>query len=209
MIGVIMFNKKIIAIILSLLMLGSLTAFADVDYTDVKESDYFYTNVLFATEKGIINGIGNNEFNPQGTLTVAQAIKISACINANHYEKEIEHYSDSTHWADAYYDYAVENGTIKETDFAKADFDKAITRDRLFFIFANTLPDREYIAINDKDNAPQKDMADYIEKLFCAGIVVGNENGFELEKNITRADTTILISRMCAYSRRQFVPEDN
>ena len=35
----------------------------------------------------------------------------------------------------------------------------------------------------------------------------GNENGFELEKNITRADCSILISRMCAYSRRQIVLE--
>ena len=198
-------KKKIVSIVLSLLLLGNLTAFADVNYTDVKESDYFYVEVLFATGKGIINGIGNNEFNPQGILTVAQAIKISACINANCYEKDIEPYDNSSHWADAYYDYAVENGIIKETDFNKTDFDKPITRDRLFYIFANTLPESEYIAINETELAPEKDMADYIEKLFCAGIVVGNENGFELEKNITRADCTILISRMCAYSRRQFV----
>lgn len=198
-------KKKIVSVILSLLLLGNLTAFADSTYTDVKESDYFFTNVEFATGNGIINGIGNNQFNPQGILTVAQAIKISACINANFYEKEIQPYDTSSHWADTYYDYAVENGIVKETDFAKVDFDNAITRDRLFYIFANTLPDSEYIVINDKENAPQKDMSDYIEKLFCAGIVVGNENGFELEKNITRADCSILISRMCAYSRRQFV----
>lgn len=199
-----MFNKKIIAIVLSLLLLGNITVFANETYVDVKESDYFYTNVEFATEKGIINGIGNNQFNPQGTLTVAQAIKISACINANFFEKDMS-YDGGTHWADSYYNYALENGIIKETDFAKADFDNAITRDKLFYIFANTLPDSEYIVINEKDNAPEKSMADYVEKLFCAGIVVGNENGFELEENITRADTTILISRMCAYSRRQFI----
>ncbi len=199
-------KKRMVCIVLLLLMSVNLTAFADVNYTDVKESDYFYTNVLFATEKGIINGIGNGEFNPQGTLTVAQAIKISACINANFYEKDMP-YDGGTHWADSYYYYAVENGIIKETDFAKADFDKPITRDKLFYIFANTLPDSEYIAINEKELAPEKDMPDYVGKLFCAGIVVGNENGFELEKNITRADTTILISRMCAYSRRQMVLE--
>lgn len=197
--------KKIVSIVLSLLLLGNITAFADVNYTDVKESDYFYVEVLFTTGKGIINGMGNGEFNPQGILTVAQAIKISACINANFYEKDIQPYADSNHWADAYYDYAVENGIIKETDFVKADFDKAITKDRLFYIFANTLPDSEYIQINEKEKAPEKDMLDYIEKLFCAGIITGSENGFELEKNISRADTTILISRMCAYSRRQFV----
>ena len=182
----------------------NITAFAEVNYTDVKESDYFYVEVLFTTGKGIINGIGNNQFDPQGALTVAQAIKISACINANFYEKDMS-YDGGTHWADSYYDYALENGIIKETDFNKADFDKPITRDRLFYIFANTLPDSEYIQINEKEKAPEKAMADYIEKLFCAGIVMGNENGFELENNITRADTVILVTRMCAYSRRQFI----
>ncbi len=201
--------KRFITIILTGIMLISslpvlAAGFTDVNYTDVKESDYFYTNVLFATEEGIINGIGNNQFNPQGILTVAQAIKISACINANFYEKDMP-YDTSEHWADCYYGYVLENGIIKETDFVKADFDKPITRDKLFYIFANTLPDSEYIEINEKENAPEKTMTDYVEKLFCAGIVVGNENGFELENNITRADTTILISRMCAYSRRQFI----
>ena len=200
-------SQKLISLFLSILMILSIvptTVFADTTYTDVKESDYFFTNVEFATGKGIINGIGNNQFDPQGILTVAQAIKISACINANFFEKDMP-YDGGTHWAESFYTYALENGIIKETDFAKTDFDKPITRDRLFYIFANTLPESEYIAINETELAPEKDMADYIEKLFCAGIVVGNENGFELENNIIRADTSILISRMCAYSRRQFV----
>lgn len=201
-------SKRLLSLFLVFLMILSvfpLQVFGAVTtYTDVKESDYFYVEVLFTTGNGIINGIGNNLFDPQGILTVAQAIKISACINANFYEKDMP-YDGATHWAESFYTYAVANGIIKETDFAKTDFDKLITRDKLFYIFANTLPDSEYIQINEKDLAPEKDMADYIEKLFCAGIVVGNENGFELEKNISRADTAILISRMCAYSRRQFV----
>jgi len=196
-----------IVVILSLLLLGNITAFADVNYTDVKESDYFYVEVLFTTGNGIINGIGNNRFNPQGTLTVAEAIKISACINANFYEKEINPYDNSIHWADCYYDYALENGIIKETDFIKADFDKAITRDRLYYIFANTLPDSEYIAINEKELAPEKSMTDYTEKLFCAGILTGTEHGFESNNNITRADTVVMVSRMTAYSRRRIVLE--
>ncbi len=61
--------------------------------------------------------------------------------------------------------------------------------------------------MNEKAYAPEKDMADYIEKLFCAGIVVGNENGFELSKHVTRADSVILATRMTAYTRRQMVLE--
>lgn len=199
-----MFNKKIIAIISSLLLLGNLTAFAHETYTDVKESDYFYISVEVATERGFINGIGNNQFNPYGILTVAQAIKLSACIHANFYEKDMP-YDGATHWAESFYTYAVENGIIKDADFAKTDFDNAITKDKLYYIFANTLPDSEYIVINETELAPEKSMSDYVEKLFCAGVITGNENGFELEENITRADTSIVVSRLTTYSQRQFI----
>ncbi len=198
-------KKFLVSILIGVMLISSVSA---TEFADVKEADHFYDEVLFASGKGIINGIGNNLFNPQGILTVAEGIKISACINASFYGKEIIPYDNFTHWADAYYDYAVENGIINETDFAKADFDKAITRDRLFYIFAKTLPDSEFIAINEKDLAPENNMAHYIEKLFCAGIVIGTENGFELDSNIIRADSVILISRMCAYSRRQMVLEE-
>ena len=197
-------KKFLISILIGVMLVSSVSA---TEYADVKEADHFYDEVLFASDKGIINGIGNNLYNPQGILTVAEGIKISACINASFYGKEIIPYDNSTHWADAYYDYALENGIIKKTDFVKADFDTAITRDRLFYIFANTLPDSEYIAINEAELAPEKTMSDYVEKLFCAGIVIGSENGFELDNNIIRADSVILISRMCAYSRRQMVLE--
>lgn len=200
-------KKRLITLVLAMVLMAGITVHADETYADVKEEDYFYVSVLFATDKGIINGMGNGQFDPQGILTVAQAIKISACIHADFVQAEIAPSENATHWADCYYDYAVENGIIKDGDFLKADFDKAITRDRLFYIFATSLPESEYPVMNEAEDAPEKNMADYIEKLFCAGIVVGNENGFELEKNITRADTAILISRMCAYSRRQMVLE--
>lgn len=200
-------KKKLISIISALLLSGNFTVYADTTFTDVKESDWFFVNVEVAAERGFIHGIGNNLFDPYGNLTVAQAIKLSACIHANYYEKDIKSYDISNHWADVYYDYAVENGIINETDFVKTDFDEPVTRDRLFYIFANTLPDSEYIQINESEFAPEKAVAEYVEKLFCAGIVIGNENGFELEKNITRADSSIVVSRLTTYSRRQMVLE--
>ena len=200
-------KKRFISIILSVLLLGNMAVFANTNYTDINESDHFWDEVMFATEKGVINGTDNNQFKPKDTLTIAEAIKISACINANFYEKEITPYDNSTHWVDAYYDYAIQNGIIKEGDFAKVDFDTPITKDRLFFIFANTLPDSEYIVLNDPESSPQTPMAAYVEKLFCAGIITGNENGLELENHIVREECVILISRMMAYSRRQIVTE--
>lgn len=202
-------KKKFLSCILALMLLGNMPAYADADFTDVEEADYFYVSVLFSSEKGIIDGVGNNLFNPDGILTFGEAIKIASCIHANFYEKILTPYEVSTHWADAYYDYAVENGIISETDFSKADFDKVITRDRLFFIFANTLPESEYFEINEVELAPEVPVADYIKKLFCAGIVIGSDVGFELENSIKRADAVMVVSRMTAYTRRLLVFEND
>ena len=201
-------KKRFLGLVLALVLFGSVPVYADTPFTDVQESDYFYVSVMVAFDKGIINGVGNGEFKPYGILTVAEAIKLSACIYANYYDVDITPDADSVHWADGYYNYAVENGIIKESDFARVDFDKAITRDRLFYIFANTLPDSEYIEINDISLAPEQVSSDYLKKLFCAGIVVGNEQGFESEKNITRADSVEMVLRMTAHSRRRIVFEE-
>lgn len=201
-------KKRFLGLVLALVLFGSIPVYADTTFTDVQESDYFYVSVLVASEKGIINGVGNGEFKPYDTLTVAEAIKLSACIHANFYNADITSDADSVHWVNGYYNYAVENEIIKESDFVKADFDKAITRDRLFYIFANTLPESEYPEINDISLAPEQVSNDYLKKLFCAGIVVGNEQGFESEKNITRADSVEMVLRMTAHSRRRLVFEE-
>ena len=69
------------------------------------------------------------------------------------------------------------------------------------------MPASEYLEINDIEFAAEKPETDYIEKLFISGIVIGNENGFELEKTINRADTAEVISRMTAHTRKRLVME--
>ncbi len=199
-------KKKVINFIVAMALLGNITVYADMSFTDVNKNDWYYDSVMYASEKGIINGVGNNQFNPQGILTVAEAIKLSASIHANYNNYEdLKPSTASTHWAEPYYDYVVTNGIIKETDFIIADFDKAITRDRMFYIFANTLPDTEYPEINEVQNAPEQPSNEYTRKLFCAGIVIGNEKGFEEDKNITRAESAEIVLRMTAHSKRRLV----
>lgn len=199
-------KKKIMNCIVAMALLGNITVYAEMSFTDVNKNDWYYDSVMYASEKGIINGKGNNQFNPQGILTVAEAIKLSASIHANYNNYEdLKPSAASTHWAEPYYAYAIENGIIKETDFSKADFDNAITRTGMFYIFANTLPDKEYPEINEVQNAPERPSNEHTRKLFCAGIVIGNEKGFEEDKNITRAETAEIVLRMTAHAKRRLV----
>ena len=43
-------------------------------FTDIKSTDYYYNAVLWAVEQGITNGVGNNKFNPDGSITRGQMI---------------------------------------------------------------------------------------------------------------------------------------
>ena len=44
-------KKKVINFILILALLGNITAYADVTFTDVHENDWYYDSVMYASEK--------------------------------------------------------------------------------------------------------------------------------------------------------------
>ncbi len=60
----------IAAILVMSSMAAGLSAFADdLSYTDVTESRWSYPSIMYASEKGYMNGTGNGKFTPAGTMT--------------------------------------------------------------------------------------------------------------------------------------------
>ena len=47
-------------------------------FTDVKESDWFYPYVMELSRRGMVNGVGDGKFNPQGTVTAAEFFALAA-----------------------------------------------------------------------------------------------------------------------------------
>ena len=45
-------------------------------FTDVSEGSWYYNAVAYVYENGLMNGVGDNEFDPQGTATRAQIAAI-------------------------------------------------------------------------------------------------------------------------------------
>lgn len=45
-------------------------------YTDVKNGDWFYNEVNYAYEQGLMNGVGDGRFDPEGTTTRAMIVTI-------------------------------------------------------------------------------------------------------------------------------------
>ena len=70
--------KKLIALVLAIAMVMSMVCFASAEeFTDADKIDQMNTEaVTVLSEMGIIAGMGDGTFAPQGTLTRAQAAKI-------------------------------------------------------------------------------------------------------------------------------------
>lgn len=166
----------------------------NIRFKDVKTSDWFNSELQSAAAHGLIDGKGDGLFDPQGTLTVAEAIKLAASARAM-YDDELDSLSvnlGNGHWADNYVSYAKSKGIVNGV----SELDKVITRDEMAKIFASALPTSEYEQINDTSLMPEKSVPSYVEQLFKAGIMVGDSEGFRLNDSITRAETACIINRV-------------
>ncbi len=88
-------------------------------FTDVLPGSWYYTYVTELAEAGIINGMTPTTFNPDGTLTWGQALKL--IMMSTGYEEQAK---TGTHWASGYMDAAKEAGLITGSQ----DPDAEITR---------------------------------------------------------------------------------
>lgn len=52
------------------------TETTELNFTDVKESDWFFKGVEYAVDKGIMSGVSENEFAPSGKLTRAMLVQM-------------------------------------------------------------------------------------------------------------------------------------
>lgn len=178
-----------------------------ISYKDVKDTDWFCRDVQSATGHGLINGIGDSKFNPQGTLTIAEAIKLAATANA-YYSNDLNSLSvsDSGHWVSNYLSYARNKGIVT-TEYQ--DLDRAISRGQMAELFARALPASEYAKINDFSLAKEQNVSEAVKTLYVAGIMIGDDTGsFRVNDTITRAETAAIINRVIIPSERVTVTEN-
>ncbi len=107
--------KKTLALVLVLAMMFSLCITASADFADQEDiQNELAVNVL--TELGVINGMPDGTFAPEGTLTRAQAAKILCCLLGvdAFIEQCPTDFSDvaESHWASGYIAYCADEGII-------------------------------------------------------------------------------------------------
>ena len=175
---------------------------AKLPFTDVPENAWFYTDVLNAVDRSLISGRSAELYAPDDGLTIAEAIKLAACMNQLRETGSVTLQSSGSgsDWYQSYVDYAAKKGI---TDGTYPDYKAKITRSEFVKIFYNALPASEYEQINSvADNAiPDVKTSDANAKqiygFYRAGILIGSANGvFNPVQNIKRSEVAAIMTRM-------------
>lgn len=183
--------------------------YTDATFADVTGSEWFANDVKVGYELGVVTGKSDSKFDPQGKITVAEALAmVSRTSNIyNGGDGTIENTGDN--WYDGIVAYAVEKGIIKEGEFT--DFNKYATRAELAYFFAGAIAEEEYSAINDIKTLPDVDEnTQYTKEIFTlynSGIITGSDEygTFNSDAEITRAEASAIINRVIKPENRKTV----
>jgi len=172
-------------------------------YLDVDPQQWFFLPVSCASARGYMQGTGDDSFSPQGTLTIAQAVKMAALVHSSYVGDEAQiSESGYEHWYDGYAAYAVKTRIIAEGEFKAADMTRTATRAEMAHIFAYALPTNCYEEIYSISDLPDVNgntpySAD-IFRLYSAGILTGSDEygTFHPSSSITRAEAATILMRV-------------
>lgn len=200
--------KRILCSLLALVMCISMAATvfaAEMKFTDVKTSDWFYDDVKTAVESGLVNGKSATTYAPNDNLTYAEAIKLAACMNQLYVDGEIT-LEGGNPWYKPYVDYCIDEEII-DKEYNYEDF---ATRAGYMGIFAKALPEEGLKEINivPDDSIPDvpssRSYAKGVYKLYRAGILQGVDEAHNCNPlaNITRAEVAAILTRMMNEEKR-------
>ena len=173
-------------------------------FVDVSNNDWFYNSVKYAYENGLMYGVSDTEFAPDGDVTRAMFVTVL-------YRTEGEPYAENSSFvdvaSDSYYANAVawaeENkivSGVSDTEFAP---DMSITREQMAAIVYRYAEYKNCdITVNETANYVDSDsISDYarnaVDWLSEQEIMSGNTDGtFAPQANSTRAQTAAVFMRI-------------
>ena len=153
-------------------------------FTDVKESDWFFPYVRDAYRFGLVNGMTETTFAPQGTLTYGQALKLITLAS-----KYDEQKPSGSHWASGYLKLA-RNEKWLPNPAASVDLNQPITRQAFCEIAAKCKGFSDGPAVNPfKDTSNKQVLA-----LYRIKVINGmSEDTFAPDGLLTRAQASKII----------------
>ena len=182
-------------------------------FSDVSQKDWYALWVDVAYNVGLVSGVGNNRFNPNGTITVAEALQLAATIESR-YRDDSFHTSAQTgpNWYTGAVNYCIASGVIRSGQFSQKDYTRAITRLEMAQIFAATSPVQDMPTLNNAsrvrasipDVKSGRTGADSVYALYEKGILSGVDSSltFNPGGTMTRAEAAALAARIARAEQR-------
>ena len=213
--------KKLVYIFVTIIVIASLIMptyganNAATSFSDVKPGQWFHSDVMTLTGKGIITGVtapvnGVGKYDPQGTVTLGQFLAISTRLVA---EDHIKAVPNAEHWAVPNYQAAVDSGLILSSDFkgTKEALNAPISREDMACILVNIAKANgeeleETVGISQNINDFYKvslQRVDTVKIAYSNGLIVGDNTGnFNPQKSLTRAEVATVFCRVMNYTKR-------
>ena len=172
-------------------------------FSDVSESDWFYDDVKYVYENGIMNGVGDNMFAPDATLTRGMVVTILYRMES---EPSVEYSSlfsdvEIDRWYTKGVEWAAEQGIVMGYGGQLYGPDDPVTREQLVTILCRYAQYKNYVISNGAELASYADVSDISEyavlavKWAVAEELIGDDNGKLLPtQNATRAEVAHAIT---------------
>ncbi len=181
-------------------------------YTDLDMTEWYHDGVHFCIEHGLMQGIGNDQFDPNGTTTRAMIVTILWRLEGSpvvNYAMDFEDvaadqwYTEAIRWAQA-------NGIVEGYGDGKFGTNDAITREQMVTIMFRYAKYRGYdVSAHENTNIlSYNDAVDVAEWATTAmqwacgsgmiqGIADGDKMNLAPQGNATRAQAAAILQRYC------------
>lgn len=175
-------------------------AYAAGQFADVPQGAWYEQNVRTAYEYGLINGKSADTFAPDGELTVAEAVKLAACIHRLYMQGDTD-FAPADPWYRSYADYALANGLLAGEP---ESYDAPASRAVFAAVFAAALPEEALAPLGTVEDGAIPDVAlsaAYAPAVYClyrAGVLTGSDaqGSFLPDSRILRSEAAAIVTRM-------------
>lgn len=182
-------------------------------FTDVSGQDWYDRWVNLAYSMGMMEGTGYRRFDPKEELTVAETLRLAACLESRAIQDDFHLQSVSgALWYSSSVTYCEAVGIISYGEYHKDDFSRPVTRAEMARIFSKTTAVRGMEIVNDfgrvRRSVPDVKEGDYaaeaIYGLYAKGVFAGKDsaNSYYPNENLTRAEAATVIARIARPEHR-------
>lgn len=215
-------SKRILSLLLSIvLILGMLPMFvlaADSTFSDVKTFDWFYNDVKYVCEKGLMKGTSSNTFSPKATTSRGMIVTILYRMAGEPAVTGACSFKDVT--AGSYYEkpviWAVENEVVGGYSASTFDPDGAITREQLAAILYRYAKFCGYDVTASAEIDMFSDAGTVSSYALTAmkwasaeGLINGSGSKLDPQGSATRAQVAAILMRFCEDVTPDNTPEES